>query len=285
MNKKIAGIVWRLVIYGGILLFVVSFVPFLVYISPKRTVTETSPAAYRLEYEDVILHTKDNMTLAAWFIPNKASDQALIVCHGYPMDKGDIFMVTTFLAKQYNLLYFDFRAMGKSAGRISTSGWKEREDVLAAAAFLKTKGFQHIGAFGFSAGAAAVLMANSPDITCIVSDSSYAALNDILRIMFRISGPFQDMVTAMAKIYARIFLRMNTDDVAPVKYISGMRIPILLIHCAQDTVIPAEEAKKLHEANPRTRLWLIPAGDHGESSYANAYEDTVIGFFNTCFGK
>jgi len=40
--------------------------------------------------------------------------------HGYPMDKGNIFGMVSFLAKKYNLLLFDFRAMGKSEGFFTT---------------------------------------------------------------------------------------------------------------------------------------------------------------------
>lgn len=280
-RKKLPRIILRMILYGAVVVLALSLPPVFSYISPPRKVTGISPASYNLEFQDIILHTKDGVDLSGWFVPNKDSDKAVIVCHGYPMDKGDIFGGTAFLAGHYNLLFFDFRAMGKSSGRISTMGWREREDVLAAVRFLKAKGFTRIGAFGFSMGASAVLMANSPDIGCIVGDSSYAELDHILPRAFRGSGPLQNFSVAAAKACARIFFGADTGDIAPVKSISGMRIPILLIHCAGDRVIPADEARQLHRANPGSVLWLIPGCGHGESPASGEYEKIVTGFFNT----
>jgi pimeloyl-ACP methyl ester carboxylesterase len=281
MKKNKSGLFLRLMIYAILLVIVLSLPQFLLFAFPPKKVTNISPGAYKLEYQDVALHTKDGMTLAGWFIPNKNSDRVVIVCHGYPMDKGDIFGVTEFLAKHYNLLYFDFRGMGKSSGRISTSGWREKEDVLTAVRFLKDKGFTRIGAFGFSMGAAAIIMANSQDIKCIVSDSSYAALDDILWVTFNKSGPLRNFVFVMFKFWARVLLGVDTDKVAPEKYISNMRIPVLLIHCAKDMTIPVDQAQKLKQADPQAKIWLIPNGDHGESSLSNDYDNTIINFLNS----
>jgi uncharacterized protein len=271
----------RLIIYAVFFVVVISLPQFLLFTFPPKKVTDISPKAYRIEYQDVSLRTSDGMTLAGWFIPNKSSDKALIVCHGYPMDKGDIFGVTVFLAKHYNLLYFDFRGMGRSSGRISTSGWREREDVLTAVKYLKDKGFSRIGAFGFSMGAASIIMADSPDIECIVSDSSYAELNDVLFVVFSRSGPLRSIVLTMSKVWARLLLGVNTAEVAPVKFISRSRIPILLIHCIKDTTIPVAQAEKLKKAYPQAKLLLISDGDHGESSLSNDYDKAILDFFNS----
>jgi pimeloyl-ACP methyl ester carboxylesterase len=124
-------------------------------------------------------------------------------------------------------------------------------------------------------------MSNSPDIKCVVSDSSYAALNDVLVVVFNRSGPLRNFMVIMAKVWARLILGVNTDQVAPVKYISNSRIPILLIHCVQDTTIPVDQAQKLKQADPQAKLWLIPNGDHGESSLSNDYDNTIINFLNS----
>jgi pimeloyl-ACP methyl ester carboxylesterase len=232
-----------------------------------------------MEYQDVTFTTRDGLKLKGWFIPNKKSSKVIIACHGYPMDKGDVFGVTEFLAREYNLLYFDFRAMGKSQGRISTSGWREREDFLSAVRFLKAKGFSDIGAFGFSMGGAVIFLANSPDIKCVVSDSSYATLEAAIKVIFRNFGFLQDPLVKMVNFWARLFLRFDLNAVAPVKFIAKFKIPILLIHCRTDTHIPVAEALKLHTANPASELLLIPQGDHGESVYSSDYEPKILKFF------
>ena len=64
----------------------------------------------------------DGVDLDAWFIPHRTSRRTVIVCHGYPMDKSDVLGLTAFLARDFSLLYFDFRATGRSGG------WKLLED-------------------------------------------------------------------------------------------------------------------------------------------------------------
>lgn len=279
MKKIIKAVALRIIIYPLALGVLFSLYVFVLYIFPKRTVSKFNPEQWKMEYQDVTFTTRDGLKLTGWFIPNKKSNKVIIVCHGYPMDKGDVFAVTEFLARSYNLLYFDFRAMGKSQGRISTSGWREREDLLFAVRFLKAKGFSDIGAFGFSMGAAVIFLANSPDIKCIVSDSSYAKLETAIKVIFKNYGFLRDPLINMVNLWARLFLRFDLNAVAPVNYIAGMKRPVLLMHCRTDTNIPVSEALELHKADPRSDLLLIPNGDHGESVYSNEYEPRTMEFF------
>ena len=59
--------------------------------------------------------------------------------------------------------------MGKSGGRSSTIGHNEKIDFITAVDYLKTRGFDKIGAFGFSLGGAVIIMTNSPEIKAAVS--------------------------------------------------------------------------------------------------------------------
>jgi len=279
MKKIITAIVARIIIYPLAIGVLFSLYIFILYIFPKRSVSPFTPKQWAMEYQDVAFTTRDGLKLKGWFIPNKKSNKVIIVCHGYPMDKGDVLGVTEFFARGYNLLYFDFRAMGKSQGRISTSGWREKEDFLSAVRFLKAKGFSDIGAFGFSMGGAAIFLANSPDIKCIVSDSSYAALEAAVKVIFKNFGFLQDPLIKMVNLWARLFLRFDLNSAAPVKYIAGMKIPILLIHCQTDTHIPFTQALQLHQANPQSQLLLIREGDHGESVLSAEYEPRILKFF------
>jgi uncharacterized protein len=279
MKKIITAIVARIIIYPLAVCVLFSLYIFVLYIFPKRTISPFTPKQWVMQYQDIALATKDGLQLSGWFIPNKNSRKAIIVCHGYPMDKGDVFGVTEFLARDYNLLYFDFRAMGRSQGRVSTSGWRERNDFLAAVRFLKDKGFKDIGAMGFSMGAAVIFLAESPDIKCIVSDSSYARLRTAVGVIFTNFGLLRAPLIEMVRLWSALFLRVDINSAAPVDFISKMKIPVLLIHCRTDTHIPVAEALELHKANPASELLLIPQGDHGESVYSNDYEPMISGFF------
>jgi dipeptidyl aminopeptidase/acylaminoacyl peptidase len=271
----------RVVIYLVTAFILFSLYSFFFYTRPKRYVSTVDPSDLGFAYQDLTLKTKDNISLAGWFIPNKDSFKAVVVCHGYPMDKGDVLEIAQFLAKDYNLFLFDFRAMGRSEGKFSTVGWKEREDFLSAVEFLRRKGFKDIGAIGFSMGAAVILMSESPDIKCIVSDSSYAVLEPIAEHLFKNFAIFQRPLAKAVKFLTVLFLGVDIAKVSPVNYISRINAPVLLIHSKQDEEIPVEHVYRLHDANRKSKIWVLPEGHHiqGFMAQQKEYMRKVSEFF------
>lgn len=282
MNCLILKIPIRLIIYCLFIYFSLSFYFLYAYTHPSRFISGFVPKDLGLEYEDVILKTEDGIKLATWFIPQKNSNKAIIICHGYPADKGNVLEIAAFLAPHYNLLLFDFRAMGKSQGRFTTAGWRERQDFLTAIRFLKERGFNDIGAFGFSMGAAVILMSDSPDIKAIVSDSSYASLESVLNLIFRNFGFFRYPLVRIMKFWTIIFFKIDIDKVSPLKYISQIKVPLFLIHSQQDSQIPLAHAQLLHKENPQSELWIIPEAEHGSGMVLRQeeYQRRVLKFFS-----
>jgi fermentation-respiration switch protein FrsA (DUF1100 family) len=275
----------KILIYAiWIILFIIiiSLYGLLMSIFPRRYVTDVKPSNLGLKYEEVTLKTADNIKLSGWFIPNNKSKDAIIVCHGYPFDKGNVLSYASFLHENYNLLFFDFRAMGESEGKYTTAGYKEVEDVKSAVEYLKSKGMRNIGALGFSLGGATILMTKSDDIKAIVADSSYANLdlmiNALYRQFFFLKYPF----VAATKLFAKLILRIDTSNVSPEKAIKEINAPILLIHGGKDSQIPVENSYLLKKANPKAELWIIEGADHGEAHYVKEkeYEKKVVSFFN-----
>lgn len=273
----------RIVLYPIIIYVIFSLIYFYIYIRPAKYVSDWTPKSFGLHFENITIVTEDKIKLAGWFIPNKKSKKAIIVCHGYPFDKGNILGLASFLAKDFNLLLFDFRALGESRGGFSTGGFLEVRDFTAAVQFLKDKGFKDIGAFGFSLGAAVILMTNSPDIKAIVSDSSYKDLDSVLDSIFKYFGPFGRPFIWFMKLFGKIMFNLDTSKVSPVQAISQIKVPVFLIHCENDSQIPSESSKVLHSKKPDSQLWIIPFGDHGQG-YAmmpNEYEEKVLKFFKS----
>ena len=301
MNCLILKIPIRLIIYCLFIYFFLSFYFLYAYTHPSRFISRFVPKDLGLEYEDIVLKTEDGIKLAAWFIPQKKSSKVIIICHGYPADKGNVLGIAAFLAPHYNLLLFDFRAMGKSQGRFTTAGWRERQDFLAAIRFLKERGFNDIGAFGFSMGAAVILMSNSPDINpvrntkvlkeknkisngvkAIVSDSSYASLGLVLNLIFKNFGFFRYPLIGIIKLWAKLFFKIDVDEVSPLKYISEIKAPLFLIHSQQDSQIPLAHVQLLHKESPQSELWIIPEAEHGSGMALRQkeYQSRVLKFFS-----
>ncbi|MBU2530999.1 MAG: prolyl oligopeptidase family serine peptidase [Elusimicrobia bacterium] len=282
MNNLAVKIIVRVFIYTALIYFVFSIIFFFLYSLPKRYKSPFTPKDFNTDYEEVKLLTQDNIALDAWFIKNPKSLKAIIICHGYPMDKGNVYHLTAFLSKKYNLLYFDFRGMGKSEGFLTSGGYKETLDIEAGLDFLHKRGFKGIGIYGLSMGAATALMVKPGKLKAIVADSPYADLKSVLDDIFSIFGILRHPLLAVMNIYNKIVFGVTTQNVSPLKNIGNLKIPILIIHGDQDSQLPLSGSKKLHEKNPESQLWIIKGADHCETSFVagDEYDRRVTAFFD-----
>jgi len=254
---------WLLIILGFIL--GLSLMQFILSIHPPRFSDGMTPDKLGLDYENVSFTTSDKIRIAAWLISSPKPKGTVIVGHGYPFDKANIFPVARFLYPDYNLLFYDHRYFGESSGWITTGGVKEPEDVKAAVRFVR-KRFKDkpIALYGFSLSASSMLMANQK-VNAIISDSAYASLDNMVARLFAMFGPVKAPFVFATKFYASLFLRVQTKDVSPAKAVEKSKIPILVIHGDQDSQIPVENAYALKDSNPSIELWIVKGSDHGEA--------------------
>ena len=275
-------ILWRVIAYPALVYLVFSLIFFYLYVHPRRNISGFKPSDFGSKFDQVKFTTSDGVPLAAWFIPNKNAKKALVICHGYPMDKGNVYGMTYFLSKDFNLLLFDFRAMGSSGGFFSTAGARETGDVDAAIAFLADKGFKKVGLFGFSMGASAILMSKNTAVAARVADSPYADIGGELDYIFKEYGAFRHPLIRLMKVWSVLVLGVNMDAVSPLRLAAGIRTPLLLIHGAADTQVPVQASQALKAAAPGAELWIIKDADHGETwaVAGSAYEKRVTEFFN-----
>lgn len=267
-----------------VLLWIILFSLFTFYMSihPQKIVTELEPSDFGLEYEEVNFRSRDGIKLSGWLIPNNNTKAAIIVMHGYPADKANLLGIAEFLAKDFNVLLFDFRSFGKSEGSYTTAGYLERNDLLGAINFLeKEKNLTKIGLYGFSLGGAVALMTEHKNVKAIVTDSSYAKLSNMIEHMYRFFFILKYPLAYLTKLYGILFLRANIDDASPVDNMKNLKIPVLLIHAEKDSQIPVNEAYLLHKANKKTELWIVENADHGMTHSINPekYEEKVTEFF------
>ncbi|HAT72143.1 MAG TPA: hypothetical protein DCS63_04945 [Elusimicrobia bacterium] len=275
-------ITWRLIFYPALGYVFFSLVFFWLYAHPKRYIGSYEPKDFGFKPEAVTLKTSDGIDLDAWFIPHKTSKKVIVVCHGYPMDKGDVLGLTVFLAREFNLLYFDFRATGRSKGFFSTGGAREVRDIDAALEFLKARGFSGAGAFGFSMGGAALLLSTNPAIKARVLDAPYADLAGELDYIFRPWGLWRKPLIALMKGWSFLFMGVNINAVNPALSAAAVTTPILLVHGDADIQVPLVNSRRIKAANPAAELWVVEGAGHGENWYraGNEYEKRLKAFFN-----
>lgn len=266
MNLKM---LWNIVLGLVLFLLLSSLWGFYISIKPLKIVSTITPKDLGLAYEQATFTTKDNLTLSGWFVPSEnAKAKTIILLHGYPADKGDILSALAFLHEKYNLFLFDFRYFGQSQGSYSTAGAKETVDLSAAIQYLKMRGIDEVGVWGFSMGGAVALMTapQAPEIKAIVSESSYARLDLMTNELYRIPLLKYPLVK-LTLLWTKLFLGINAREASPMESVKNLNIPILLIHSTNDEVIPFRHAELLQEAlknNPKTEFWFQENLVHGQ---------------------
>lgn len=261
-----------------------SFLGFYNSVKPPSIISTITPESIGLYYEEISFQTQDDLTLKGWFVPKNGNEtkKAIILLHGYPADKGNILTSLSFLSKDFNLLFFDFRYLGESEGKYSTGGAKEVLDLLAAISYLENRGIEEVGVWGFSMGGAVALMGQqkSQNIKAVISEAAYANLGDLVYQLYRI--PYlRTPLAYLTVLWGRVILDINAYDVSPEMSVQKSSIPMLIIHSKNDEVIPFENALRLKEAlnqNQYAEFWFEEDLMHG--AFGKGYQERVGNFFS-----
>jgi len=241
---------------------------------PVRENIDSSPGALGLSYEAVTFASRvDGFCLKGWLIKAPNNRQTIIFAHGYGKNRLQedvplLPIVQALVNKGYNVLMFDFRNSGESAGKLTSLGQYEVRDLLGAVDFVRSRQdlSQKIVLFGFSMGAAVAIMAGAQELTvaAVIADSPFADLKSYLTENLSLwtnlpPRPFNQTVLITTSLLTGI----NVDGVCPLKEIKNLGgRPLLLIHGEADTDIPVENSKLLQKEYPRANLVLIPGAKH-----------------------
>src|SRR2546421_5982599 len=172
--------IWILVALG--LYFLALILVSWMSIHPFRTPIFISPGALGKPQEDVEFSTSDGIRLRGWWSEAPAAKAVAVLSHGYVMNRCEL----TPLAAQLvdagcSAFVYDFRAHGKSDGRICGFGVREAEDVRAAVAFVRQRApSAKVVLIGSSMGAAAsafALATHEALADALILDSSYSKLS------------------------------------------------------------------------------------------------------------
>ncbi len=247
----------------------------------KRKPLDVWPDQYQLPYENVYFNTEDGVTIKGWFLPNATSNKTIILMHGWGMNRGDVFKNTCFLYDLgYNLMYFDFRALGESGGTISSIGYLEVRDLQAAIQFLhETRPFasEKIGLYGLSMGGMVAICeaAQNKEIACVAAEASYYSFRKVVSRWAWVHNkvPYFPLMPIVLH-YMRKRLAANPEKFSPkynVPKISPR--PIFIIHGRYDNLVPAAQAKLLYKnAGEPKEIWLVPGAKHNKCAEVGGFE-------------
>jgi alpha-beta hydrolase superfamily lysophospholipase len=231
-----------------------------------------------MAFEPARFQTADGVSLDGWFLPaaTAPSDTTVIVVPGRGMPKGCSLNYAQMLClARCNVLLFDLRGEGGSAGHSRSFGVREAQDVLGAVQYLEqthAQASRHIYAFGISQGASAVIRAAAVDerVRAVVVDSTLTIAQDILpaRVLLGLPLPLRTYLASMTRVFASAELGCNlfrqADLAAETSKLSPR--PLLVIHGSEDPVADPGEATRLYEAAGQPKcLDMVPGAGHAQA--------------------
>ncbi|HUS72266.1 MAG TPA: alpha/beta hydrolase [Sedimentisphaerales bacterium] len=223
---------------------------------PVREVPYT-PDEIDLDFENVVLKTKDGLRLSGWYIPAENAEFTVLFCHGnggnmmHRLDSINIF---------HNLglscFIFDYRGYGSSEGKPTEEG--TYLDVMSAYQWLteeKKISPEDIIIFGRSLGGSiAAQLAAKVEAGSLIIESGFTSYVDIGRKFY----PYMPV-----RWFARFSYRT-------IDYLSDVRCPVMIIHSRNDDVVPFEFGQDLYEAANEPKEFVEIFGSHNDGFLVSA---------------
>ncbi|MCI0354266.1 MAG: alpha/beta fold hydrolase [Acidobacteria bacterium] len=271
----------------------------------RRPVTHRAQAAavpakeFGAALHDAETTAADGVTLRGWFArPANSRGSAVVLVHGVSDNRqGMGGYARLFLRHGYSVLLPDARAHGESGGELATYGVLEAGDIAAWSSWLRRE-HQASSVFGFgeSMGAALILQALRQDqvLTAVAAESPFASFREIAydrlgqrfgageglgRTLFR-------PIVEVGMLYARWRFGIDLEQASSENAVAGTRIPVLLIHGAEDDNIPPRHSERIASRNARVTLWRVTGARHGGAADAapEEFETRVVAWFQAAAG-
>ncbi len=231
---------------------------------------ENTPADINIAYKDVFFYSEDNIKINGWLVKSKNAKTTIIFAHGnggnisHRLDK-----INFFNKLGLNILIFDYRGYGKSAGVPSEQGLYL--DIQAAYKFIKKE--QSTGAiivYGESLGGAiAIDLAQKDkefDIDGLILEGTFTNITDMARLIY----PF--LPTG--------FLKTKFDSISKI---SNIKTPKLHFHGKNDNIVPFNLGQKLFNAAIEPKKLVALEGQHNDGFFIseNLVRKSIIEFMES----
>ena len=221
--------------------------------------------------------SRGGFELCGTLIPSPKPTQNVALCiHGFRSSwKMDYGASARFMQEcGCHVLFPDNRAHGGSGGKFIGFGCTDRYDIISWCKYIEGRFGEdcRIMLVGISMGGAAVISAagdaDLPHSVCgVISDcpfsSGWEELAYQMKRMFGLpSFPILHTVDLMLRVFAGYSLRRQR----PLDMVSGINVPLLLVHGLEDKFVPTEMSERLYSrAVCDKRLLLVRGAGHGVS--------------------
>ena len=254
---------------------------------PTRT-DYASPRDYDLAHCDVTFPSRDGTMLHGWFFPASAGGEArgtVVHCHGNAGNISGHFEFVRWLpACGWNVLCFDYRGYGRSAGRPSREGTVlDAHGAIDHAKTLPGVDPRRLVVFGQSIGGAIaiVAVAERDDVAGLAVDGPFSNYRRIAAWHIR-RNPLLFVLAWWV-----VWLIPRTLDA--IDYVARLApTPLFVFTGDQDRIVDPRMSQALYEAAGEPKaLWILPGLDHTEALEVCAEEarPRLLAFFDRCAAR
>ncbi|MFT6901529.1 MAG: dipeptidyl aminopeptidase/acylaminoacyl peptidase [Colwellia sp.] len=249
------------------------------------------PSEQGITFENIVFKTSDGLTLPAWYMPsrNKNAKKAILLVHGRTANRTEgMRYAKVIIAAGYHVLAIDLRHPRQDPTIISTMGYHEKKDVIAALDYLTVeRNIDSIGVMGFSMGAATsmIVMAKDPRIKAGVFSGGYANSMDVLAEQAKVlyGLPRYPLMPMVANFFAWRG-DLDIDEINPEKYIAKISPrPIYIMHGTADKTVGFKHGQRLFAAAKAPKqFWQAENGEHTKLWQLDneKAETSVVNFFD-----
>jgi pimeloyl-ACP methyl ester carboxylesterase len=259
---------------------------------------------YPKPFKHLVIAQEEGVEVAAWLGPQHAkhSDWGLLLVPGMFSTKDDTVhkrrAIRIWREWKIPVMAMDMRGFGESTG-ISTAGWKEAEDVHAAArTFVAQTGIKRVAVLAESLGGAAALNAlafdgesgqdlmgggvlcwsafvDARDAVGYISErppsdhAFYSSWEGFRRLLkFKSMGGydrFDEYLEDAARVHGLSGFSELADLSNPKWKVPMMKQPVLLVHAVDDPVVPVRHARRMEryaEGHPHIQTLITTWGGH-----------------------
>lgn len=238
-----------------------------IYYPYREELAKSVAEAKRIDFEPVSILSVDGLKLFGRYYGGD-SDTTLLLVHGYQSDPFNNFSthIKFFLSQGYNVLTVDHRAHGKSKGRFTTAGYKEKGDLMKWIDWLDLNtGCSSIFIYGISMGATTVGLASDkikcPKVKGLIMEAGFTSFYD--ELCYSASNVFmKNAALNYVRLCAKTFLRADIRE-STTQSLSKTTIPVFFLHGIADTDVPISHTERNFLACASEKsLFLVEGAPH-----------------------
>lgn len=229
-----------------------------------------------LPTEDVWLQTSDGTKLHSWWIPAEGAKFTFLAFHGNAGNIANRADIYRFLQETpANVLAVEYRGYGRSEGSPSETGlYRDADAAYRYLTETRKVAPATIISFGQSLGTAvAARLAAHSVVGGVVLEAPFPSLSAMARRVFWF----------IPGIQVAVITQFRTD-----RQLANIHVPVLVIHCSEDPVIPAELEEQVYDAAKTPKqILLIDGRGHEEGSLIapEQYRAALLDFLGKVSGR